>query len=190
MRIIAGKWRSRRLFRPKTADTRPVPDRLREALFDILGVRYETPGLLPPLRVADIFAGSGSMGLEALSRGAASCTFFERGRVALDALRRNVAALDAGQDVRVVLGDAWRRAATRSAFDLALLDPPYADARDTSEAGPVARFLQHLGAPDQGGPLVVLHHPAKQPFLNEHVAPWRVVDTRTYGTGRVTFFAR
>src|SRR3989304_6946937 len=104
MRIIGGQWRSRRLLRPETDSTRPMPDRVKQAIFDMLGSRYDDPGALPPLLVADVFAGGGSMGLEALSRGAAFCSFFERDRQALEALCSNIESLGAGQESRVVAG--------------------------------------------------------------------------------------
>src|SRR3972149_2479777 len=107
MRIIGGTWRSRRLLRPETDSTRPMPDRVKQTIFDMLGSRYDCPGALPPLLVADVFAGGGSMGWEALSRGAAFCGFFERAREALDALRRNVESLGAGLESSIVSGDAW-----------------------------------------------------------------------------------
>lgn len=192
MRIIAGQWRSRRLVRPRTELTRPMPDRVKEAVFSILGARYATPDALPPLRVADVFAGSGAMGLEALSRGAASCGFFERGRVALVALRRNVEELEAGDRATVVPRDAWRHAVSDGdgeAFDLVFLDPPYRDSDDTTADGPVQSYLARLAENASGRPLVVLHHRTKA----RHTPAtdlWQIVDHREYGTSAVTFFKR
>jgi 16S rRNA (guanine(966)-N(2))-methyltransferase RsmD len=123
VRIVAGRWGGRRLVAPAGRDTRPTSDRVREALFSILGP-------LDGVRVLDLFAGSGALGLEALSRGAASATLVERAPAALKALRANAEAL--GADVRIVTTDA--RAFLRSAarehaqYDLAFLDPPYASA--------------------------------------------------------------
>lgn len=121
MRIIAGAWRGRKLVAPKGDATRPTADRTREALFSMLTSRV---GDFAALRVADLFAGSGALGLEALSRGAASCVFVEQDGSALDALRANIAALGAtGAEVRaqsvMALGPA------PSPCDLLLLDPPY-----------------------------------------------------------------
>ena len=79
MRIIGGKWRSRRLSFPRWGRTRPMPDRIRESIFDILASRFGLCGTLPSLKVADLFAGSGSMGWEAVSRGASGCDFIEKG---------------------------------------------------------------------------------------------------------------
>jgi 16S rRNA (guanine966-N2)-methyltransferase len=121
VRIIAGTWRGRPLKAPVGAVTRPSADRTREALFSMLASRL---GSFEGLAVADLFAGTGALGLEAMSRGAASCLFVEQDRAALDALRANIATLAAtGADVRAqavnTLGPAPR------AHDLMLLDPPY-----------------------------------------------------------------
>ncbi len=121
MRIIAGLYRGRPLRAPKGEITRPTADRTREALFSMLISRL---GSLQGLRVLDLFAGSGALGLEALSRGANSCTFVEHDASALDALRANVTALGvAHADVRaqsvMTLGPG------NDPYDLILVDPPY-----------------------------------------------------------------
>jgi 16S rRNA (guanine966-N2)-methyltransferase len=97
VRIIAGQWRGRPLVAPKGDATRPTADRTREALFSMLVSRV---GSFQDLRVADLFAGSGALGFEALSRGAAHCTFVEQDRPALDALRTNATKLGASVDIR------------------------------------------------------------------------------------------
>ena len=135
MRIIAGEWRRRLLQAPPGEATRPTADRTRETLFAMLTSRL---GSFEGLRVADLFAGSGALGLEALSRGAAQCLFAENDAAALRALRGNVANLRAQQacDVRAVsvmsLGPA------KEPLDLILLDPPY-----QSGAGVVALDRLH-----------------------------------------------
>jgi tRNA1(Val) A37 N6-methylase TrmN6 len=91
MRIVAGEWRGRKLVAPKGEATRPTADRARETLFNMLNSRL---GSFEDLRIADLFAGSGALGLEALSRGAAHVLFVEQDRAALDAIRANIAALD------------------------------------------------------------------------------------------------
>lgn len=121
MRIIAGQWRGRQLVAPKGDTTRPTSDRTREALFSMLVSRF---GTMEGLAVADLFAGSGALGLEALSRGAASCLFVEQDRAALDALRANIATLSAGNtDVRA--GSAMSLGPARAPLDLIMMDPPY-----------------------------------------------------------------
>lgn len=170
-----------------------MPDRVKEALFDLLGSRYQCPGELPPIRVADVFAGSGSMGLEALSRGASHCWFFERERVALTALRKNIETLDAADRTRVITTDAWRSAVRPSpgeAFELIFLDPPYRDSEDSSPRGLVAQFLARVSQEDDNRPLVVLHHPRTSRFGDDLSPPWTIVDHRIFGSNGVTLFAR
>jgi 16S rRNA (guanine966-N2)-methyltransferase len=120
MRIIAGQWRGRPIVAPKGDATRPTADRTREALFSMLVSRI---GSFEDLAVADLFAGSGALGLEALSRGAASCLFVEQDKPALDSLRANLAKLGAKGDVRaqsvLALGPALKP------LDLIMMDPPY-----------------------------------------------------------------
>jgi 16S rRNA (guanine966-N2)-methyltransferase len=121
MRIVAGQWRGRPLAAPPGDATRPTADRTREALFSMLTSRL---GSFEGLAVADLFAGSGALGLEALSRGAASCLFVEQDKAALDALHANIARLGArGAEVRagsvLALGPAVRP------LDLLMMDPPY-----------------------------------------------------------------
>ncbi len=193
MRIIAGKWRSRRLVRPEVETTRPLPDRVKESLFSILGHHFETPGELPGLNVADVFAGSGAIGLESLSRGAESCVFFERSPIALKALRKNIESLGAEVDSTVVAGDAWRSAGyspDRKPFDLMFLDPPYQDVEDVSPRGAIHRFLSKLAESPDYRPLVVFHHPQKSRFGVSESQTWRILDERIIGTNKITILSR
>jgi 16S rRNA (guanine966-N2)-methyltransferase len=119
VRIIAGKWRGRAIVAPKGEATRPTSERAREALFSMLASRL---GSFEGLVVADLFAGSGALGLEALSRGAAHCTFVENDRAAIEAIRANIAAFAAPAEVRAGAAEHARLAAP---VDLAFLDPPY-----------------------------------------------------------------
>lgn len=120
MRIIAGQWRGRPLVAPKGDATRPTADRTRETLFSMLVSRL---GSLEGLAVADLFAGSGALGFEALSRGAASCLFVEQDRAAIDAIRANGERFGIRADIRaqsvLTLGP------TSQPLDLILMDPPY-----------------------------------------------------------------
>jgi 16S rRNA (guanine966-N2)-methyltransferase len=121
LRIIAGAWRGRPIEAPPGQGTRPTADRVRETLFSMLASRL---GSLEELRVADLFAGSGALGLEALSRGAASASFVESDSKAAAVIRRNADKLGAGDRIQVFGGSALalRRA---EPFDLVLADPPY-----------------------------------------------------------------
>ncbi|WP_416832008.1 MAG: 16S rRNA (guanine(966)-N(2))-methyltransferase RsmD [Erythrobacter sp.] len=130
MRIIAGEWRGRKLVAPKGGETRPTADRTREALFSMLMSRL---GSFEELRVADLFAGSGALGLEALSRGAAHCLFVEQDRDALSAIKANIDTLGARSRTTIDSGSVMGLRTPREAVDLLLLDPPY-----RSGAGEVA----------------------------------------------------
>ena len=132
MRIIAGKWRGRTLEAPPGLATRPTADRVREALFSMLASRL---GTLEGLRVADLFAGSGALGLEALSRGAASATFVENDPKAAGVIRRNADKL--GTSVELVATSALALPRSRS-FDLIFADPPYAEGSGSAVVEAVA----------------------------------------------------
>ena len=120
MRIIAGAWRGRPLVAPAGQSTRPTSERAREALFSMLQSRL---GSFQGLRVADLFAGTGALGLEALSRGAEHCTFVETDRAALDALKRNLATLGGTERADVRPQDGAR--AGGGPYHLVMIDPPY-----------------------------------------------------------------
>ena len=122
MRIIAGTWRGRTIEAPPGSSTRPTADRVREALFSMLASRL---GAFDDLRVADLFAGSGALGFEALSRGAAHATFVELDSAAAAAIRRNSEKLGATDRVRILGGSALGLPRSEP-FDLILADPPYA----------------------------------------------------------------
>ncbi|KPF64544.1 16S rRNA (guanine(966)-N(2))-methyltransferase RsmD [Porphyrobacter sp. AAP60] len=122
MRIISGQWRGRKLVAPKGDATRPTADRMRETLFSMLTSRL---GDFDGLQVADLFAGSGALGLEALSRGAANCLFVEQDRAAIDAIRTNITALGAQTSARVESSSATQLRAASQPLDLILVDPPY-----------------------------------------------------------------
>lgn len=120
MRVIAGQWRGRPLVAPKGDATRPTADRTREALFSMLTSRL---GSFEGLAVADLFAGSGALGIEALSRGAGSCLFVEQDGAALDALKGNLAKLGTRGDVRA--GSVMALGPAIKPLDLIMMDPPY-----------------------------------------------------------------
>ena len=122
MRTIAGEWRGRKLVAPAGDLTRPTADRTRETLFNMLASRL---GSFEDLHVLDLFAGSGALGLEALSRGAASCLFVEQDSVAIKAIRSNIDALDARKRATVQQGSVLSLGPAKTAHELILLDPPY-----------------------------------------------------------------
>lgn len=177
MRIIAGQWRGRVIHAPKGDMTRPTADRTREALFSMLTSRL---GSFEGLAVADLFAGSGALGFEALSRGAASCIFVEQDRNALDALRANAARLDMKADIRatsvLALGSA------PAPLDLILMDPPYG-----TGAGAVA--LDKLNRQGWIGPATWI---SIETAKNEPVEAtgFKTEADRTHGKARITLLRK
>ena len=133
MRIIAGTWRGRPIEAPPGPSTRPTSDRARETLFSMLTSRI---GTFEGLRVADLFAGSGALGFEALSRGAAHASFVENDPKAIAAIRRNAAAFDASDRVQINARSALALPQAQP-FDLIFADPPYAPASGSVAAAAV-----------------------------------------------------
>lgn len=120
MRVVAGEFRGRRLAAPETAATRPTTDRVREAMFNALS----SLDVIVGATVADLYAGSGALGIEALSRGAEHCTFVEKDRAALSSIHDNIATLGLSGRTRVVSGDALIMSRGLD-VDVAFADPPY-----------------------------------------------------------------
>jgi len=168
MRVVAGAYGGRRLAAPDGSATRPTSDRVREALFSVLGASVQGT------RVLDLFAGSGALGIEALSRGAASAVFVDRAPRAVSAVRANLAALGIDADVRRSEARAWlRTASARSeAYDLVFLDPPY---RRAAELG--RELSEGLAAVLAPGARVVTESDRRDPL--ELDLP--VADERRYG---------
>ena len=185
MRITAGVFRGRRLSAPEGLTTRPTADRTRQAVFNILEHAPWSQGL-QGLRVLDLFAGSGALGLEAISRGADFCLFVETAEVARGALGQNIEALGLSGRTRIHRRDAARLderpGSAGEAFDLAFLDPPYG--RGLGE-----RALTALA---QGGWLkpgaaCVLERGPGEPTLAP--AGYTVLDIRSYGVAELAFLS-
>lgn len=177
MRIIAGEFRGRRLLAPETDATRPVTDRVKQSLFDILAPRLEAA------RVYDCFAGTGSMGLECLSREALHATFFEADRSASARLRRNIETVSVQGRSRVLTQDLFRwfdaepPLAEGHRIDLIFLDPPYRflrERRDDLRKLAARMAERHLAADG----LVVFRHDAADSLELPGLV---VADARTYG---------
>ena len=167
MRIVAGEFGGRRLVAPKDARVRPTADRVREAWMSILGEA------IPGARVLDLYAGSGALGLEALSRGAVTAEFVELGAASIKALTANIEALDAGARCRVHKGDALRFAEKLApgAYDVVFADPPYAH-----DAG---LQLVQLFRRTPFGRILSVEHRAADPLPGD--------ETRRYGDTALTF---
>jgi 16S rRNA (guanine966-N2)-methyltransferase len=174
MRIIAGSAKGRRLRSPAGTGTRPLTGRAREALFSSLG------SIVVGARVLDLFAGSGSFGLEALSRGAEYVVFVERGRAALTALRANIALVGLGGDV--VAGDA-ESFVTGDRFDLVFVDPPYA-----LPLASVEKVLERTVAALLPGATAVVHRRAGGG--TPAPAGLRLTDRRRYGDSELWRFEK
>ena len=179
MRVIAGTARGRKLEAPKGMSTRPTPDRVREALFSILYDRVRDA------RVLDVFAGTGALGIEALSRGASYAVFVEQDVPTANLVRKNLQTVGFGERSRVIAQAAGRaiveleRAAEH--FDLAFLDPPYDDAL----LGPTLTMLGSVLTPEA---VVVCEHRSSQP---PPVAPaFALEDSRRYGEVALSFYLR
>ncbi|MGK3988102.1 16S rRNA (guanine(966)-N(2))-methyltransferase RsmD [Sorangium sp. So ce136] len=181
MRVIAGRLGGRRLAAPRGEGTRPTADRVREALFSSLG---DVTGAL----VCDLYAGTGALGIEALSRGARRAVFVESGRPALATLRENLAALGLDEAARVVplpVERALELLRDEGPFDLALLDPPYAALAKAAAAA--ARLAGPLGLLAPAGRLVLEHARRDPP---PEIAGLTCAAVRTYGDTAVSFYTR
>jgi len=169
MRVITGEYKGRRLHVPRGTSVRPTPERVREALFSILGERVDGA------RVLDLFAGSGALGIEALSRGAARATFVDDDPRAVDAIARNLTEI--GADGEVKRRDALAfLAQTQARFDLVFADPPYSSAPEL--AGPLTERLPGVLADEA---VIVIESHKRAPL--ELGLP--LVTERDYGTTRI-----
>jgi 16S rRNA (guanine966-N2)-methyltransferase len=179
VRVTGGRYRGLKLETLPGLDLRPTSDKVKEALFSILGARLEGA------RVVDAFAGTGALGIEALSRGAARVVFVEREPASLAVLRRNLQRVGSPTEAMVVSGDAlrpgsWGRDALPA--EVILADPPY-------RHGWPERFLDALvghATPADGGRLVIEHETAAEPV---HEA-WEALQRRRYGDTTLSFFRR
>ncbi len=176
MRVIAGSVKGRRLVGPKGAATRPMTDRAKEGLFSSLG------GMVQGARVLDLYAGTGSLGIEALSRGASSVVFVERHRPALEALRQNLLATGLTGDV-LAEDVASYMVRAQGDFDLAFVDPPHG-----LSLASVQEVLDGLSPLMVEGGQVVLHRRAGGPA--PAVEALQLVDRRRYGDTELWRFAK
>lgn len=190
MRIVGGRHKGRRLEAPEGPVVRPTADRAREAIFNILmrgrlagpaaGGSPDNP--LEGLRVLDAFAGTGALGLEALSRGAATAVFMENQGAALTLCRRNIAALDEQARATLLACDVLRPPPADAPCQLVLMDPPY-----NQDLVPPALEALARGGWLAPGALVVVELMAREPFAAP--AGFETLDERRYGKARVVFLA-
>ena len=183
MRVVSGLFRGRAITAPPGAGTRPTSDRARQAIFNVLEHAAWSPGL-EGRRVIDLFAGSGALGVEAMSRGAAFCLFVETDEEALDAIRDNLEAFGLFGATRIHRRDATglgqRPASAGPPFDLAFLDPPYGKGLGERT---LAELAQHGWlAP---GAAVVFERGSDEP--DPELPGYELLDARDYGAARVLF---
>jgi 16S rRNA (guanine966-N2)-methyltransferase len=173
--VIAGTYGGRYLDAPDTSRTHPMGERMRGALFNIIGD-------LSGMSVLDAFAGTGALGLEAVSRGAQRVVMVERDRIAQKVIAKNIDSLGVGETVHLVRASvaAWSETAALDTFDLILADPPYHDLQ-LSTVSRLSAYLKPKG-------LMILSHPGREsaPTVNGVV----VVDNRSYGTAALAFYRK
>jgi 16S rRNA (guanine966-N2)-methyltransferase len=186
LRIVGGKHRGRALAAPEGKDVRPTASRAREALFNILAhASWKGDGTSPLIdaRVLDAFAGSGALGLEALSRGAAHATFLDKDAAAIKLIGANVAKLGETGAAKVVRADATRPPPAREACDLVFLDPPY-------RSGQAAAALEALAASGWVAPGAIV---TVELAHNEDIVPptgFEAIDERRYGAAKIVILRR
>jgi 16S rRNA (guanine966-N2)-methyltransferase len=180
MRIVGGEFRGRALATPRSKAIRPTTDRTRESVFNVLSHRFS--GRLEGARVLDLFAGTGALGLESLSRGAASCLFVEESSEARGLIRENVEAFGLQGRTKIFRRDATRlgEVGTMQPFDLLFADPPYGKA-----LGGAALRVARSGGWLRQGALCVVEEAAAAPF--EAGAGFVLLDRREYGDTVIRF---
>ncbi|MBN2514023.1 MAG: 16S rRNA (guanine(966)-N(2))-methyltransferase RsmD [Sedimentisphaerales bacterium] len=189
MRIIAGTKRGMKLFSPEGMDTRPITDRVKESVFNIL----YSKGYLEGRIVADLFCGTGSMGLEALSRGAAWATFVDRDHRVVDMLKRNIQKADFVEQSKAVCANIFRVGAPPTPehgfYDLVFVDPPYKMSESCESQTQVGKLMGLLVSQVRDSGMVILrtHERAVvEPAYGELVR----VDQRSWGTMTVNFYCK
>jgi len=201
MRIIAGQWRGRTIAVPKGDNTRPILDRAKTVLFDMLGYRLALPGRLPPLAVLDLFAGSGTLALEALSRGARYALCVERHRATARLLRQNLDTLGAVDAADIIDADATRcefppppdvqaghHVEQPPVYELVFIDPPFRLLSRPKPDRTICELLHRLALHPVIAPsaLIVVRHPFR-PADPPDLAPLIELDRRNVGRSTLRF---
>lgn len=187
MRIISGSKRGMNLLAPKTPGTRPITDRVKESVFNILYTRY---GSFEGTCVADLFCGTGSLGMEAISRGADRVVFFESDGRVVDLLKKNIEKAGFGRQATVRRANAFRfgfaSVPDARKFDVVFVDPPYKQSEDVAIGSQLGKLLQGLaGQITDDGVVVVRTH--ERVRLLEEYGGLAIADRREWGTQAVTF---
>ncbi len=170
---------------PKTNETRPITDRVKESLFSIL-YKY---GIVPDARVADLFCGTGSTGLEALSRGAHSCVFVERSRQVAATLQKNIDLAAFSEQAKILKADAFRSGAPmgieNDKYDLVFVDPPYKMASETEQTSRFGKLLIMISEQVTENAIVSVRTSSRS-VLQDTYAGLTVIDRRTWGDMAIT----
>ena len=187
MRIIAGAKRGMKLLSPRTDVSRPITDRVKESLFSVL-YKYDLPG---GKIAADLFCGVGSLGLEALSRGAEFVTFVEKDPKIIATLKKNIEKAGFAGESKVIRADAFKIGAPvdEQKYDLVFVDPPYSATRETKEGSPLSELLVLLSEQSAVGGIVVVRT-EKRTELLEQYGRFEVIERRQWGTMAVTILQR
>ena len=190
MRIITGKKARYKLIPPKDKTTRPIPDMVKEALFSILGSKIENT------TVADLFSGTGSIGLEAISRGAAHAVFVDMDREAITRLRQNIDKLEFHDQSSVVSSDIFKFGLPgakftggHSNYDIVFCDPPFPLAREVDENSRLGKLMTKINKQIEFGATVIVRNEKKFPMLDSY-ADLKIYDRRTYGIMTLNFYKK
>ena len=189
MRIIVGTKKGMKLFSPKTDISRPILDRVKESVFNVL-YKYDLPaGKI----VADLFCGVGSLGLEALSRGADFVCFVEKDPKIVTLLKKNIAKAGFVKESKVVTANAFRVGAVietkKKLYELVFIDPPYKLTDDVSEKSQLAALFDLLETQAAAGAVVVVRTSKKTQLLQKY-GSFKIAERRIWGTMAVTFLVR
>jgi 16S rRNA (guanine966-N2)-methyltransferase len=189
MRIIAGSKRGMNLFSPPGMDSRPITDRVKQSLYDVLQ-KYDLPA---GKSVADIFAGVGSLGLEALSRGATFVTFVEQNRQIIPVLEKNIQKGGFEKQSKIIKSDAfsvaWPVETEHPQYDLAFVDPPYVDSANTLAHSPLGMLLTRLSERVSAGGFVIVRTHCDT-VLSQSYGPLKIIEIRQWGSMAVTILKK
>ncbi len=190
MRIIAGKFKAKNINTPKDRDIRPTSDRARESVFNVVIHRYSefltglNNGFLSDLTIADVFAGTGALGLEAMSRGGKKVVFVEKERKSIEVLNSNLKAFNLSSQAQVICCDATSLPAIRDKIDLVFLDPPY----NKELVAPCLESLKNMNWLADRALIVV--ETEKHENISFDESFYELDDERNYGKAKVRFLIR
>jgi len=193
MRVVAGRYRGRKIIAPEGCGTRPILDRAKVALFDWLGARMAQPGALPPIAVLDLFCGGGSLGIESISRGAEFVTFVDAGADAIAALRENLGTLKVPSEQTSIERGSVEHAVLRpppaNPYSLIFLDPPYKLTADLEPGSVMHRIISRLDVEPTiaADAWLIWRHELGQ-ITPDSTIRWACVERRNWGHVAITAY--